>query len=316
MNIDLEKILNKFKENIKKYKIIENIIIFTSIISANFVAYIAYFDINIFMFIDSSAVIKHTFSMIILFTFISASLTIFLIIIQNILLVKHENILFISFITVKDPNSSRIYKLLNNKFLKYIIAVMIFSFLYIGGTNTLYVLAVFFIIFIFIFIIDLLKEYRAPVHKEDEILNEMKKIKFYNKLPSSFKKVLKSAYTYDYIVKKELSILYKDGKSFQIILSRLGIMIITLSLLIGVGKANFIEKNNLVTIISHDKNTSDYVLFLTTKNGVCTFNKTNESVEFLPWGYIKKVTFLSENPYSLRRLIPQDNKNVERNNLP
>ena len=122
---------------------------------------------------------------------------------------------------------------------------------------------------------------------------------------------MKSTYTYDYILKKELSILYKDGKYFQMILSRLGIMLITLSLLIGVGKANFIENNNLVTVMSHDKNTSNYALFLTTKSGVCTFNKTTNSVEFLPWGYIKKVTFLSENPYSLRRLIPQDNKYME-----
>jgi len=88
-------------------------------------------------------------------------------------------------------------------------------------------------------------------------------------------------------------------------------MLITLSLLIGVGKANFIEKNNLVSITSHDKNISNYSLFLTTKNGIFTFNQTNKSVEFLPWGYIKKITFLSENPYSLHRLIPQNNKNQE-----
>jgi len=135
LNIELEKILNKLKENIKKYKIIENVIIFTSLISANFVAYIAYFDINMFMFIDSSAVIKHTFSMIILFTFVSASLRIFFIIFQNIFLVKHENILFISFITLKDTDSSIIYKLFDNRLLRYIITIITFNFLYIGITN-------------------------------------------------------------------------------------------------------------------------------------------------------------------------------------
>ena len=128
MNTELDTIFSKFKENIKKYKIIENIIIFTSIISANFVAYIAYFDINIFMFIDSSALITHTFSMIILFTFISAFLTIFLLLIQNIMLFKSSYIADIPIITIKDPNSSKIYKLLSNKLLKYIITVMIFSF--------------------------------------------------------------------------------------------------------------------------------------------------------------------------------------------
>lgn len=304
MDTNLEIIFNKVKKNIKKYKIIETIIMFTSVISVNFVAYIAYFDINIFMFIDANTVIKHTFGMIILFTFISASLTIFLILIQNMLLVKHESILFFPIITVKDPDNSKIYKLLNNKFLKYTIAVIIFSFLYIGQTNTVYVLGSFLLFFIFIFMIDLFKEYIDPIHTEDELSNEMKKIKFYKRMPNSLKKVFKHAYTYDYILKKEMNILYKDGKSFQIVLSRLGIMLIALSLLFGIGKANFVENNNLVSVSSHDQNTNDYTLFLTTKNGICTYNRRSKLVEFLPWGYIKKVTFLSENPYSLHKLIP------------
>jgi len=199
LNTELDTIFSKFKENIKKYKIIENIIIFTSIISANFVAYIAYFDINIFMFIDSSALITHTFSMIILFTFISAFLTIFLLLIQNIMLFKSSYIADIPIITIKNPNSSKIYKLLSNKLLKYIITVMIFSFLYIGGTNTSYVLAVFFMVFSFVYMIDLFKEYYTPVHTEDEIFN---KIKFYNKLPSSFKEILKIVHKGGCILKK------------------------------------------------------------------------------------------------------------------
>jgi hypothetical protein len=308
LNTDLEVIFNKIKDNIKKYKMIENIIIFTSIIAANFAAYIAYFDISVFMFIDSNAIINHTFGIVILFSFISASLTIFLIFLQNILLVRHENILFISIITVEDPDNSKVYNLLNNKFLKYIIAVIIFSFLYIGKTNTLYVLGSFFLFFIFIFIIDLLREYRDPFYSEDELLTEMNKIKYIKILPNSFKKTLRHAYTYDYILKKEMSILYKDGKSFQIVLSRLGIMLITLSLLVGIGKANFVEKNNLVCVSSRDKNISNLVLFLSTNNGICTFDEKSKLVEFIPWGNIEKVTFLSENPYSIHKLIPQESK--------
>jgi len=174
------------------------------------------------------------------------------------------------------------------------------------------------LIFSLISIIDLLKEYSIiPADKEEEILNEIEKIKFYDKLPNSFKKILKNAYIYDYIVMKEFTILHKNGKYFKIILSRLGIILITISLLIGIGKANFIEKNNLATIIlNDDNNTYLHILFLTTKNGVCAYNKTKKYVEFIPWENIKKIIFLSENPYSIHRLIPQNNKDIKHNNLP
>jgi hypothetical protein len=310
--------INHIKNFINKYKIIENVILFGSIVSVNFVAYISYFDINTFMFIDSSTIIKHTFRMMILFAFVSASIMILMLLLQNIFLVKHDSILFFPIIYVDDPNKSKLYKILKNKYLRYFISIIVFSYLYIGGKNTIYVLLSFLVFSIFIFIIDILIAYREkPVQAEKSIINDLEKIKYYSKLPDFLQTALKRAYEYDYILQQEISIIYNNGKSFQLILSRVGIMLITLSLLFGIGKANYVESNTLVNVKTNtNHNDNNLTLFLTTENGICLFSSEKNNIIFRPWSSITNIDFVSENSHNLRSLLFKRQQHFRANKKP
>ena len=68
-------------------------------------------------------------------------------------------------------------------------------------------------------------------------------------------------------------------------------MFLLLSLLIGYGKASFVNNRSYVKL-NDDRET--YVLFLSTSNGVFLFNKSSKEVFYTANDKIIKLTFLKD----------------------
>ena len=153
-------------KSIKKYNIIKNIVLLLSIVSVNFAAYIAYYDINIFILIDSSAIMKYIFGLLILFAFVSAVITLFLLFL--------EKYLFMPFSILHITNQKTVSSVIN--LLRFPLILFIFNIIYVGWSNTLKIVIIFIFYFGIIFVTDLINK-SDLVSKKNKTLNPIASIK-------------------------------------------------------------------------------------------------------------------------------------------
>ena len=267
---------------IRKKNIIENILLFGAIVSANFASYLAYYDLNATMIIDATALTKYILNFTITYIIVSTSISVVLLFIQNfsLLMTDEKGIL--------SKESRQIaHDALGNKVFKFILTVFIFLFFYVGVKNSLITVG------IFIFYGILLIIFNTIFNSED---NEDKNSIH---LRESF-----SGIGISINIEKSLSYIYQ-GQYTQFLLSKIGIMLILFSLALGVGRANYVQEHILVNI-NEDKKT--FVLYLATGDGVGLYDTELKQISFISWGNVKNLVFLSKERRSLDTLLDKFTK--------
>ena len=284
-------LISSIRNITKKYYVIKNILLLLSIVSVNFAAYIAYYDINIFMMIDSSAIIKYTFGLLILFAFVAALTTLMLLFIEKYIFLP-------SFFHIGDEK--RVSSIFN--LLRYPLIILIFSCIYIGWLNTIKIFFVFIFYFGVIYIVEIFNDRYFKIRHKNKI-NIIAFIKNTIKI-RNFKEVLNNINQFfkDYfalIIDYFKFILKFNPQNFELkhfIFSKFGFMFLLLALLLGIGRASFVNNRFYVKL-----NTSNevYVLFLNTTNGIFLFDKNKDEVFYTANDKIKKLVFLKDSRRSL-----------------
>lgn len=287
--------LHKITKINNKYNILQNILLFFTILTVNFSSYVAFFDINSFMLIDLTSISKYIFSSIILFTLVSSSLLIFFLFIKNTFLpIFYELRLF------RKKYIESIEFFFDSYLTKFFLTLFVFLYIYIGISNTL-LLFLILILYLFINLVysnlkhltikkrldedesekiiyfDLLKKENINSNKSFYLMLEFY-IDFISNIPSLFNNILISI---NNSLKKE--------NFFKFIGTNIGLLIILFSLSLGIFRANYVKNN--IEIKVEDLSTN-YVLFLNTDNGILLYDKNEKKVNFIPWNNLKQFNFL------------------------
>ncbi|MDX4067894.1 hypothetical protein Q6A87_08535 [Aliarcobacter skirrowii] len=258
MNFELKKI----NELINKYKPINNMILLFSVISINFSAYISFFDINAFHYVNLSTLLNYIFSLFLPFSLISGAVLLSFLFLKDYLMLP-----FYSYKILK-TSLNIVKKLLSNKIIKIIIIILLFSFISIGMMQT------FILISLSIFFFGAIFLYKGITH--EITINKNKFIRM-NNLNKKIFKLLRFS-----ILKKEFLFATKllQSRYFgnmdnlaTFISSHIGLIIIFLSIFFGTARAQYISDNNIIKI----KN-KEYILILNNSNNLLLYDTSKEVV--------------------------------------
>lgn len=283
---------------IRKKNIIENILLIGAIISANFASYLAYYDINALMITDATALTKYILNFTITYVIVSTSISVLLLFVQKISLLTSDEKGMIS-------KESRIilHNAIGNKVFKFILTTIIFLFFYTGMKNSLIIISIFLAYIFLIILFDTLfntedtPDFVKPISdtkNQDKFTTTLMKIDFAFDVISS----LKIGFASNFNFKKTLSYIY-EGKYLQFLISKIGTMLVLFSLALGIARANYVQNNILVNI---NNNKENFVLYLSTNNGIGLYNTTLRQVSFVSWGNVKNLVFIAKNRRSLDTL--------------
>ena len=274
--------LLKILAYIRKKNIIENILLIGAIISANFAAYLSYYDINALVITDTSALIQYISSFTILFVVVSTSISVILLFIQKFFLLLSDEKGYLS-----RESREFIHNVIGNKAFKFISTTVVFLFFYTGLNNTIIIIVILLAYMILLITFDIL------FRLEDS--NIMQKGSFLVNVIY----LLKVGFSTNFNYKKTFSNIYQ-GHYIQFLLSKVGIMLILFSLALGASRATYVE-NHILVKINEDKKT--FVLYLSTSNGICLYDITQQEVSFVSWGNVKNLVFLSEKRRSIDKFV-------------
>ncbi len=274
---------------IRKKNIIENVILFGAIVSANFASYLAYYDINALVVTDTSALFQYISSFTILFIVISASISVLLLFIQKTSLLISDEKGYIS-----QDIRKLIHDAIGNKVFKFILTIIIFLYFYTGLKNSLSIMG---ILLLYITSLIIFRSENTPRlnHSLKVHVRIMRERNFIKKLCYS----LRITFLANLNLKKTFQFI-NQGQYTQFLLSKVGILLILFSLALGVGRANYVQNHILVNL---NNNKKTFVLYLSTSNGIALYDTTLQQVSFISWGNVKNLVFLSKERRSLNTLI-------------
>lgn len=297
---ELIKVTKEIVDYLKEKNVFSNFLLFGSVISANFAAYLACFDINALLIIDATTAGKHIVGIIILYVMVSAAVSLALLYLPNYFSLtetfrrKSGVNINIGFMKFSDKTLKSIRAVLSNVVFKYALSIFIFSCLYVGIENTVFIIYVFTIYFITI----LLSDYWHKDKNESNGQNEpeennqpSQKKAWYVDVFRSFitrtETIFNTIYTdFDRAFEK-----LKNGEYIKFLANKAGFILIFLSLALGVGRADFVQNNVHVQLNGIEKT---YVLYMTTSAGVALFDKNNKQVSFTSWDKINNMLFLKD----------------------
>lgn len=287
---------------IKSASLVENIVLFFSLVSANMFCYFSYFDLNSFVFVDGTAVTRHILTITGLFVVISAAVHVAITFLQNFIAGKGlkalPSIVDMQFdIYSSKPFIVHIHDLLGNKILKFGLTILLFSLLYVGPRNSLFIIA-FFILYLLIVL-----AYRMRFEDATQDSGEI------NDSTESSKKVQFAKYKKIHLIKTLLMLHSVSGivfepfdtknreRSYRFIASKVGVLLMLLSLCLGVARAEFVSREVVVKL---NADTALYSLFMASSNGVTLFNVSSKEIVFVSWDSSDKIIFQPENQRSIR----------------
>ena len=289
----------------KKYNLIENLLLLVSIVSVNFISFVAYYDINSLSILDSSAITKYSLTIVTIYVLTSASIAVLLFFFQNLVLVIKKiplNPMLPVFMLINIPKEVREYmhESLGNGLFRHFLAAFVFIFLYIGGRNFLIILILVLLYLVTIFSL------RKSFEKEQESClgvsldkQQEEVIKKSNSYSTNLfkKRILKLAeitreasFYLSSLIQGALDDLY-SGKFASFFTGKVGVVLIFTSILLGVGRANFVE-NNMVVQLNDDERS--LVIVMTTVNGLAFSDIENRIVFFSSWDNISTLEFKKE----------------------
>ncbi|EKY4197915.1 hypothetical protein RCQ53_005281 [Vibrio harveyi] len=259
-----------------------------AVVSANFSAYIYYFDINALSFVDASAIAKHILVISIHYAGALAVVSISILLLQN--LMSSRGFMDGAFDSIALPIAGSMFQqtmrftlwsILEKRALRTTATIILFSAVYIGVVNTLIMACITLIVLFGIsyFHLQLLKE--KPEADNGEIAEL---------LGGYFTVTIPTAVT-DEDIKVEL-------KSY--LLAKIGVIALLLALSIGVGRANYIDHK--ANAVLGGEQPTNVVVITTSSSGLALYDKELKVVVFKPWSKVEGITFPIESQRSIKTL--------------
>lgn len=260
-----------------------------AVVSANFSAYIYYFDINALSFVDASAIAKHILVISIHYAGALAVVSISLLLLQNLMSSRGLMDGAIDSIALPIVGSMfqqtmrfTLWSILEKRALRTTATIILFSAVYIGVVNTLIMACTTLIVLFGIsyFHLQLLKE--KPEADNGEIAELL--------VGGYFTVTIPTAVT-DEDIKVEL-------KSY--LLAKIGVIALLLALSIGIGRANYIDHK--ANAVLGGEQPTNVVVITTSSSGLALYDKELKVVVFKPWSKVEGITFPIESQRSIKTL--------------
>ena len=247
-----------------------------AITSINFAAYISYFDMNILSLVDATALSRHIFRLVILYTVITYSFHLFYIYLE-----QHYSTLSPMLGDSKFPRIGNIVNKIITKIvprLRMIPPVITFLFFYVGfeGLKNFIILLIF--CMLFMFSLGILRKFalsrvnKNTVNKPNEVCGVSN---------STIEETFLGRVTYP----------FNQFKTMSFYLEKSWILLILAALVVGGLRANFVEKNILASVNRDDMNPPLYSIFMTTSSGVGLYSSEKKQVKFISWDNIKNINY-------------------------
>lgn len=259
-----------------------------AVVSANFSAYIYYFDINALSFVDASAISKHILVISIHYAGALAVVSISILLLQNLMSSRGFMDGAIDSIALPITGSMfqqtmrfTLWSILEKRALRTTATIILFSAVYIGVVNTLIMACTTLIVLFAIsyFHLQLLRE--KPEADNGEIAEL---------LGGYFTVTIPTAVT-DEDIKVEL-------KSY--LLAKIGVIALLLALSIGIGRANYIDHK--ANAVLGGEQPTNVVVITTSSSGLALYDKELKVVVFKPWSKVEGITFPIESQRSIKTL--------------
>ncbi|MGR5447123.1 hypothetical protein ACPV47_19665 [Vibrio jasicida] len=285
-----EELTNKLKDYYKLFNangLFDLIILGLAAVSANFLSFIYYFDINALSLIDSGTVTKHVLIITLHYAGSLAAVSVGLLLFQHMMTSK-EVLSFLgksaplSFSLEMLPRSLRLtlWNVLEKRTLRMILTISLFSIFYIGHINSLKLLGLSVLI---VFVVSYL--YLRFLGEE----SEHEKIQVLHLLGDSIKVEFPTMTITDEM--KE--------KSQGYLVAKLGVIILYTALAVGIGRANYIEHNTGVIVAEHEE---PLAVIGSSASGLLLYELNKKVVVFQPWSKVDSLSLPLERQKSLRKM--------------
>ncbi|MEC6796799.1 hypothetical protein VXS03_07050 [Photobacterium sp. S4TG1] len=288
MNTDIIERAKTFYQYFSANGLIDLIILGLATISANFLAYIYYFDINALVFVDASTITKHVLVISLHYAGALAVISITLVIAQNLITSREflNSMGRVGPIGIDlgslFPRTVRfsLWSILDRRILRTVLTVVLFSMVYIGSINAIILIIVTTILIVFISFLYL------RFWGELEDVEDTKTVLLFG----------------GYIRMEVLSIsiteeLKKETGNY--LLAKVGVILLYLALSIGIGRANYIEDEMQASL---DGMSSNVAVITSSSFGLLLYDLNEKFVFFKPWNNIDNLFLPKDNQKSLKTL--------------
>ncbi|HHQ4505567.1 TPA: hypothetical protein ACSP3X_000357 [Aeromonas hydrophila] len=283
-----EKLIKKTKAIFRYMSInglVDAVILTLAALSANFLTYIYYFDINVLSLIDASSVAKHVLVLSLHYVGALAVTSIAMVLLQQI--IAQEEFLGIASKTsgldlTGFPRSIRLlfWQIFEERTFRAIATVFIFSIFYIGVRNSFILLVISLLVFIlvsYLYLRFIGEEYQEKKFRKISVFNHS--IVF--AIPT-------------FTINTEMK-----HTSMRFMMAKLGIIVMFLALSIGVGRANYVEKNVRVKL----GNDFEYSMVTSSSSGIVFYDTINKYLFFKSWDALGHIELPLESQKSLKKLV-------------
>lgn len=290
-----------------------------SLASINFSIYIAHFDFNAMSLVDATAVSRHTFRLVILYTVVSYIFHFYFsyakhqseifdkilwpfLALTTIISTLFIHPIFIIFFGNKKIKIRKTFKIVLSKLSrsisdsKLLVPPLVFSFFYIGIINTVYFFASILIMFTFFFLAEpSMHEIREKSDEHEKTSNEIdigiNKMDLTTELREGIEELDRGAlHVVGYFI--ALKSCLNKNRLIKIITEKSWVFLILISILLGFFRADFSEKNIQVKL--NEDTVTVYSLFMTTSSGIGLYSLKERQVRFVSWDNVNQVIYVSE----------------------
>lgn len=292
--------LGKIKNYYKYFStsaIIDIVILGLAAISASFLSYMYYFDINALALVDAGTLTKHVLVISLHYAGALAVVSVSLVIFQHFMTSRDVISASSSIVSYElnlssvIPSSIRLalWSVFEKRVLRTTLTVILFSLVYIGVSNSLIWALLTSIVFIIISVLYL------RFLSEGNGCEDTNVVTFLN-----------GKITFEVPVLTITDEMRETSGNY--IIAKTGVIILYLALSIGVGRANYIEENTKVLFSSSQKSMA---IVASSSSGLILYDTDLEIILFKPWSEIKGMTLPFKNQKSLKKLVQKSNESVE-----
>ncbi|MEH0700791.1 hypothetical protein [Vibrio owensii] len=265
--------------------LVDAVILTLAALSANFLTYIYYFDINILSLIDASSVAKHVLVLSLHYVGALAVTSIFMVLLQQI--IAQEEFFGIASKTsgldlTGFPRSIRLlfWQMFEERTFRTIATVLLFSVFYIGSRNSLILLVISLLVFVLISYLYL--RFIGEEYQEQK-----------------FRKL--SVFNHSIVFAVPTITINKEMKqtSIRFMMAKLGIIVMYLALSIGIGRGSYVENNVRVNLGNDFENIS---MITSSSSGIVFYDTINKYVFFKSWNALDHIELPLDSQKSLKTL--------------
>ncbi len=283
-----EKLIKKTKTIFRYMSInglVDAVILTLAALSANFLTYIYYFDINVLSLVDASSVTKHVLVLSLHYVGALAITSIVMVLLQQI--VAQEE--FLGIVSKKSgldltgfPRSMRLlfWQFFEKRTFRTVSTVFIFSIFYIGLRNSFIFL--FISLLVFVLVSYLYLRFIGEEYQE----KKLRKISVFN-------------HSIIFAVPTITINTEMKKTSMRFMMAKLGIIVMFVALSIGIGRGNYVENNVRVKL---DNNFERISMVTSSSSGIVFYDTIKKYVFFKSWDALGRIELPFESQKSLKKL--------------